>query len=295
MQPRSGGGRDVAWRLCCTLALLGGALLLPASASAEGADGVGPRRARPGFDLASVLAKPLPGTPERRLYDRCTALEAALAFCEGVQRVRVTTPGASAASQSPTTPDPRPPLLVQVSFAPAARHIEAEGLIAVCLRVDRDLSREQISIVDGEGLALVSAGQPASAVPSTSTEPIGDRWASMRATALWCGGVLMSFVALVGAALALRRSARRRSAPTPSAARAPSFAVEAVVALIQQEGPEVSGAALALLDERTRAAVARICPAAAGLPAPARPLRGDVRAVIESAIRAREGAVREAR
>ena len=286
MQSRSGRGRDVAWRLCRALALLGGILLLPVSASAGGTVAAGQPRPAAGFSLSSLLSKPLPGTPERRLYDRCTALEGALAFCEGVQRVRVTTPGAATASQFASTSEPRPPFLVQVSFAPAARHIAAEGLIAVCLRVDRYLSREQISIVDGEGLALVSAGQPVSAGPSTSAEPTGDRWASIRAAALWCGGVLVSFVALVGAALAIRRSARRRSAPTPSAARAPSFAVEAIVALIQQEGPEVGAAALALLDENTRVAVARFCPAAAGLPVPARPMRGDVRAVIENAMRA---------
>jgi hypothetical protein len=287
MQSRSGGGRVVAWRLCCPLALLGGVLLVPVSASAGGAVAAGPPRPAAGFNLSSLLSRPLPGTPERRLYDRCAALEAALAFCEGVQRVRVTIPGAPAASPPPAAPQARPPFLVQISFAPGARHIEADGLIAVCLRVDPDLSREQISIVDGEGLALASAGQATLGDPPP---PIASTRASSAFTSVLnprSGGTLVVLAALVGAALALRRSAGRRPAPAPPAARAPDFAVEAIVALIQREGPEVGAAALALLDETTRAAVARICPAAAGLPVPARPLRGEVRAVVETAIGAR--------
>ena len=95
----------------------------------------------------------------------------------------------------------------------------------------------------------------------------------------------MALVALVAIAFAIRRPVGRRPAPKPIEMHTPAVAAESIVALVQQENPEVGGAALSLVDERTRGEVVAACPTAAALPTPGRAMRGDVRAVIEKAMR----------
>ncbi len=233
MRPHHRGSRFAAHGRPLTYACVCGYLILFSAPLATAQGSLRPVTRPPARNggLIGLLDRPLPGTPERELYDCCERLRSTLAFCDGVQAVRVSAAAPPDAAPDVTrlndrrqTPLVRPLFVIQISFAAQGPPPHLKDLSSLCMLQAPGLTRDQLTFVDSSGRALTEATEASASPPAA---PAAMRAVSdfRRAYAGLGGGAAV--LCLAGAALAMRRRrpVSRPPARTP-AATAPRVAPE---------------------------------------------------------------------
>lgn len=221
-----------------------------------------------GSGLGDLLARPLPGTPERTDDDLARALESTLIGFMGIDRARVIV--TSHEVEAASSPSRR----VAVQLTLAENYIVdprwMQGIVDFITSAVPELDARNLTIVDTTGNTLYARSAVAIPPPSATTTSTG----TVRADVGWQGWALM-IAAVVGAVIVAallvlsgRRSTKHQP-PEPEPELGPFAFLEALRddelhRVLQDERPEVIALVAYHLDEaqrdRVRAVIAQELP-----------------------------------